>query len=195
MKVTHLCWCNYGPDNCEKVLSLNTEQHACYTLTGTLVLFTQNTWILFQGVFSLAKQNPSQLLFNKIAPICNIFFACCHCLRLLVSIVIFLMLVAFFSCSERLQTWQKCSADREWNPWSLPQIPGDLPQPANPAWTWSTSQDLWWGYMVISSQENAAVLSHSTCKHTIHMADTACCGGLSHESSHLHNDIHSYQRC
>lgn len=55
---------------------------------------------------------------------------------------------SFLSHSERLQTWQKCSADREWNPWSLPQIPGDLPQPANPARTWGAPQDLWWGLVV-----------------------------------------------
>lgn len=67
---------------------------------------------------------------------------------------LFIMLVLFICPrSERLQTWQKCAADREWNPWSLPQIPGDIPQPANPARTWGAPQDLWWGLVVFFKVE------------------------------------------
>lgn len=81
--------------------------------------------------------------------------------------------------SERLQTWEECSADRERNPWSLPQIPGDLPQPANPARTWGAPQDLWWGLVVffLSGEFTGVVAQHLK---TPYVADVAYRGGLTH---------------
>lgn len=81
--------------------------------------------------------------------------------------------------SERLQTWEECSADRERNPWSLPQIPGDLPQPANPARTWGAPQDLWWGLVVffLSGEFTRVVAQHLQ---TLYVADVAYRGGLTH---------------
>lgn len=81
--------------------------------------------------------------------------------------------------SERLQTWEECSADRERNPWSLPQIPGDLPQPANPARTWGAPQDLWWGLVVffLSGEFTCGVAQHLQ---TRYMADVAYRDGLTH---------------
>lgn len=46
--------------------------------------------------------------------------------------------------SERLSARQECAADRERDPWPVPQVPGNLPQSANPAGAGGATQDLRW---------------------------------------------------
>lgn len=46
--------------------------------------------------------------------------------------------------SQRISAREERPADREWDPWPLPQISWNLPEPADPAWTGGSPENLWW---------------------------------------------------
>lgn len=52
-----------------------------------------------------------------------------------------------FPPSQGLSTGEERPADGGWDPWPLPEVPWNLPEPAHPAWTRGSPQNLWWVLM------------------------------------------------
>lgn len=55
----------------------------------------------------------------------------------------FIMGVFFFP-SERIQAREERAADGRWDPWPLPQVPWNLPEPAHPSGAGSSPENLRW---------------------------------------------------
>lgn len=55
-----------------------------------------------------------------------------------------LMNVFLLSLSSRNAGWKNSADDRDRGPSPVSEISRDLPQSANSAWTWSSTEDLWW---------------------------------------------------
>ena len=133
-----VCDCVWFPKLQTAVIPLNdmvTCSSGCWS--GRLTEFS-SIWLVGGVNFPVRwPGSKSQLQISLIffvTPLC----LCC------VTVSPIKHLSPFFFFSQGLSARKECSADRNRDPWPLPQIPWNLPESANPAWTRGSPQNLWW---------------------------------------------------